>query len=219
MTDAPVEATVQHVIRVFIVEDHAVVREALVAVLDREADIEVIGQAASAEDAVQAVQALDPDIIVADNKLPNRDGADLCRDVAELGLRARVIVLSALRDPASVRRAFQAGAYAFVPKDVEPDELLQLIRSAVRSDNGSRSPAGARNRWSNGHALPSDSGLRPSELSILRLLGEGKSNAEIARLTGRSPQTVKSYLREIYRKLGVNRRAQAAAVALRKHLI
>jgi two-component system, NarL family, response regulator DevR len=206
-------------ITVFIVDDHDVVREGLAAILGREADMKIVGQAETAEEALESVPAVDPAVILVDHRLPGMDGVALCRAIAEMRLRAQVVVLSGLLDREVVAAALDAGARAYVVKDVEASELKRAIRAAARGKTlvdpkvAGRVVTGAWGEARQHVRFP------PSQLNVVRLLVEGKSVADIAAATGLSHHTIKSYLRTIYRRLGVSSRAEAAAVALRRGLV
>ena len=205
-------------ITLVVVDDHDIVREGLTAILGREPDLEIVGQAESAEEALSILPTLDPAVVVVDHSLPGMDGVALCRAIAALPVRAQVVVLSGLLDDEAVKGALDAGARAFVVKDVEASELKRAIRAAARGEtlvDPAIAKRGVSGRWDE---LPPDVRLPPSQLRVLRLLVEGLSVAEIAEATGLSHHTVKSYLRTIYRRLGVSSRAEATSSALRRGL-
>lgn len=207
-------------IRVFLIDDHDVVREGLVSILGHEPDIQIVGEADSAEEALHKLPEADPDVVILDYRLPGMNGSDLCREIAERRLRAQVVMLSAYLDESIVDAAMMAGARAYVVKDVEAGELKRAIRSAARGQTTvDPKVVGRILSWAARLAPRAAQTLRPAEMQILRLLAEGKSNQQIAAVTGLSPNTVKSYLREIYAKLGANSRASAAAIALRRGLV
>lgn len=205
-------------ITVVVVDDHDIVREGLAAILGREPDLEVVGQAESAEEALAILPAIDPTVVVVDHSLPGMDGLALCRTIASMPLRAHVVVLSGVLDDDVVQAALDAGARAFVVKDVESSELKRAIRAAARGEtlvDPAVAHRGVSRKWD---ALSPDISFPPSQLKVLRLLVEGLSVAEIAAATGLSHHTIKSYLRTIYKRLGVSSRAEAASSALRRGL-
>lgn len=218
---APIPARpkpVREPVSVFVVDDHHVVREGLIAILGREEDIRVVGQAENAEQALVSLSDADPDVVVVDYRLPGMDGVGLCREIAERRMRARVVVLSGFLDDDAVHASMMAGARAYVVKDVEAGELKRAIRAAARGETViDPKVTGRIVGWAARADAPTLLGeLRPSELQVLRLLCQGKSPKEISSMTKLRPQTVKSYLREIYTKLGVGSRAEAIAIALRR---
>ena len=203
-------------IGVFLVGGRDVVREGLTAILGREPDIDVVGEAETGDDALRRLAELEPAVALVDHLLPDTDGLELCREIARRGLRTRVVILSGLLDDRIADEALAAGAKAFVVRDVEAAELLRAIRAVVRGEIFvDPKVAGYPPIRSPRTALR----FPPSELKVLRCLVQGNGVAEIAAATGLSEHTVKTYLRAIYRRLGVSSRAEAAAVALRLGLI
>lgn len=206
-------------IRVFLVDDHDIVREGLTALLERERDVVVVGQAASAEEALDALPWLRADILIVDVRLPGMDGMELCRELAEHRFPGRVIVLSAFLDDESVYAAWLAGASAYIVKDVDADGLMRAIRSVAR---GGRvidpKVAGTIVGWASRLELESSGVLSPTLHKVLRLLCRGQSNAQIAQASGLAVETVKKYLAQIYRRLEVQGRADAIFEARRRGL-
>lgn len=213
-------APVTEPIEVFLVDDHAVVREGLVALLGREPDLRVVGMAENAERALELLQTSNPQVIVLDHRLPGMDGVMLCRRVAELRLRAQVVMLSAFMDDESVLAAFHAGARAYVLKDVELGQLVHAIRAAARGETVMDTKVSGRFvPWTERSRTDVARYPSPAHIKILRRLVEGRSVADIALLTGLSPMTVRSYLRAIYKELGVHSRSEAASIAVRRGLV
>jgi DNA-binding NarL/FixJ family response regulator len=202
------------VIGVFIVDDHQVVREGLRALLKRDAGMVVLGEAADAESALEQLPELDPDVVVADVRLPGMSGPDLCRAVAEAGLRARIVILSGFLDRHAVSDSFLAGAVAYVVKDVDPHELYGAIRAASRGERriDPKALPNALERSTGGY-------LRPPDRDLIRLIRDGRTIPEIAEILHVSHHTVRARLRRIYRDLGCSNRSEAMAVALRRGLI
>lgn len=207
-------------IRIFLVDDHDVVREGLIAILGREADFEIVGEAKTAEEALELLQRLEADVIILDYRLPGMNGLDLCREIAERRMSMRVIILSAFIERNIVRASLMAGARGYVVKDVEARELKRTIRAVARGET-MVDPKAAPLVGSLGTSLQEVSlpVLRPSLLRVLRLLCDGKSIAEIADSLDLSIETVKTYIKTIYLQLGVNNRTEAAAVALRRGFV
>jgi len=203
-------------IGVFLVGGRDVVREGLTAILGREPDIDVVGEAETGDDALRRLAQFDPAIALVDHLLPDTDGLELCREIARRRLRTRVVILSGVLDERIVDEALLAGARAYVVKDVEAAELLRAIRAAVRGEIFVDPKVAGYPPIPTPRTVPR---FPPSELKVLRCLVEGKGVAEIAVATGLSEHTVKTYLRAIYRRLGVSCRAEAAAVALRLGLV
>lgn len=207
-------------ITIFIVDDHEVVREGLSAILEAEPGFEVVGQAENAESALEQLEALNPTVVIVDYRLPRLDGLELCREIAEHRLRSQIVVLSVSIDENVVERAFLAGARAYVVKDVESSELKRAVRAAARGETTIDPKVTGRILRLAARLDPSmASVLRPAHLRVLKMIATGMSNTEIAEETGLSLHTVKSYIKETYERLGVTRRSQAVAIALRRGLV
>jgi DNA-binding NarL/FixJ family response regulator len=206
-------------ISILIVDDHEVVREGLISILRSEPDMVVVGQAESAEEALALLPELDPTVAIVDYRLPNMDGLSLCREIAERRLRVQVVILSVSLEEHVVEGALLAGARAYVVKDLEASELKHAIRAAARGETVIDPKVVGRILRMATRADPTFTGLlRPAHLRVLRLIARGKTNSEISSMLDLTLNTVKSYLQEIYERLGVSNRAQAAAVALRRGL-
>jgi len=205
-------------IGVFVVDDHTVVREGLSAILAREQDMEVVGEAGTAEDALDGIASIGPDVILVDYSLPGMTGIDLCREIAERRLPGQVLILSGYLDAELARLALLSGARAYVLKDVDPQGLKHAIRAAASGQTTVDSQLGPRvltSFWTSGTAgspepLTSDEGV------ALRLLVAGEPDRLIAAFLGIDRKELPSLLRGLYRKLGVRSRAQAVAHAGRR---
>jgi len=215
---APIEKA--RPISVLVVDDHALVREGLIAILDAESDLEMIGAVADAEAAIDLISRVAPDIVVADFRLPGMDAAGLCRLIAEQRLPTSVVVLSAFLDEDAVHASLMAGARAYIVKDVDAGELKRAIRAAARGEMAVDAKITGRIiGWAAKAELPNPAQLRPSEIHVLQLLSRGSTTAQIAASAGLRPATVKSYLSDIYVKLGAKTRAEAVATAFRLGLL
>jgi two-component system response regulator DevR len=197
-------------------DDHEMVREGLISLLRHEPGIHVVAAVASAREALETIAAADPDVAVLDYRLPDARAPEVCREIAERRLRARVVVLSAYLHEEAVHASLMAGACAYVVKDVEGDQLRRAIRVAARG-GALIDPLVAERviHWAT-RVSPPAGVLTPALLRVLRLVSRGCSNEEIARTTGLAPYTVEKYLSRIYRRLGVSGRAAAAAEAFRR---
>lgn len=203
-------------IRVFLVGGRDVVREGLTAILGRESDLDVVGEAEAGEDALRRLAELSPAVALVDHLLPDTDGLELCREIGRRGLPTRVVILSGLLDDRIADEALLAGAKAYVVKDVEAAELLRAIRAVDRGEIFIDPKVPGYPSIRTPRTVPR---FPPSELKVLRCLVQGMGVAEIAKATGLSEHTVKTYVRAVYRRLGVSSRAEAVAVALRLRLI
>jgi DNA-binding NarL/FixJ family response regulator len=194
------------VIRVVVVDDHAMVREGLASVLAADGDIDVVAAAANGSEAVDLVRTHEPAVVVMDLSMPVMDGVAATRAVREAMPDTRVLVLTSFTDRDRVRRALEAGATGYQLKDAEPADL----RAAVRSVDAGFAPLDPRVA---GALLPEharDSGLSAREREVLQLVTEGRANKQIASALGISEATVKAHLGSIFRAIGVADRTSAA---------
>jgi len=211
VTTAPSSTT-----RVFLLDDHAVVRAGLAAVLDAESDIEVIGQAGTAAEALTQIAALTPDIAVLDVRLGEGSGIDVCREIRSEHPEVSCIMLTSFADDRAIVDAGMAGAAAFVLKQVRGDELAETIRN-VRDGRQLLDPATVRHATerlrSSGELVVED--LSPQEKKLFVLIGDGYSNRQIADELYLAEKTVKNYVSGMLAKLGMTRRTEVAALAAR----
>jgi DNA-binding NarL/FixJ family response regulator len=202
------------VLRVLIADDHPVFRHGLRTLLGTTADIEVVGEATSGEEAIALAETLRPDAVLMDVKMPGLNGIEATRRLTQAVAGLRVLMVTMFEDDASVFAAMRAGARGYVLKDAEKDDLLRAIR-AVGQGEAIFSPAIATrvlDYFANaGRTVPRDvfPMLTERERDILHLLAQNRSNAEIAQATGLSAKTVSNYVSSILAKLQVADRAQA----------
>jgi len=203
-------------IRVLVVDDHRVVREGLRSFLDVQDDLEVVGEAADGESAVAQAEALRPDVILLDLRMPGADGVAALRELSARGNPARVLVVTSFTEPAAVLPAVRAGAAGYVYKDVDPPALAAAIRS-VHLGHTLLHPEVARVLA--GGPVPDAARLTSREREVLTEVGRGRSNREIARALGLAEKTVKTHVSAVLAKLGVQDRTQAALYAVRAGLV
>lgn len=196
-------------IRVLLAEDQAMVRGALSALLDLEPDIEVVGQAADGEDAWRQLQRLQPDLLVTDIEMPGLTGLELAQRIQRLALPVRVVIVTTFARGGFLRRALEAGVAGYLLKDAPADQLAAALRR-VRDGARAIDPALAVEAWSEPDPL------NDRERQVLRLAGEGRSAAEIARSLSLSQGTVRNYLSEAIGKLSVGNRIEAYRMARQK---
>jgi len=201
-------------IRVLLVDDHEMVREGLMAMLQPEPDIEVVGQTGYGMAVADLVESTRPDVVLLDARLPDISGVEVCRRLAISHPAVSVLILTTYTDPDLVQESIQAGARGYVVKDVERFSLKESIRAVFRGQavlapqvaghviERSRRQSGSRR-----------SALSESQVAILRLISRGHSNREIAAEVHLSENTVKTHVQEIFRKLGVRNRVEAAILA------
>jgi NarL family two-component system response regulator LiaR len=202
------------VIRVLIADDHAVVRQGLRSFLDLQDDIEVVGEAADGAEALAAAERLEPDVVLIDLVMPGVDGIEAIRGLRERVPGARAIVLSSFIDDEKLFPAVRAGAAAYLLKDVQPQELVDAIRTVHRGGALLHPRVASRLL----EELVTDP-LTPREREVLGLIGRGMANKVIARELSLSEKTVKAHVSSILAKLGVTDRTQAALYAVRAGLV
>ncbi len=211
--------TVRKKIRIALVEDHEVVRVALRVLLERVGDIDTVVEAGTAAEALAAVDAAQPDVVVLDLKLPDRNGVDLCREIRARSPRTRVLLLTAVLEEDALLAAMLGGADGYLFKTTSPEQLVQAIKIVAAGQpylgsETSRSVLGLL-RARTGSLSQSGVSLSSQELRVVALVAEGKTNKEIAVTLGLSDKTVKNYLSHVYEKLRVSNRAEATAVFCR----
>jgi two-component system NarL family response regulator len=201
-------------IRVLIADDHVTVREGLAAIIGRQPDMMVTGEAAHGHDAVELWRKHHPDVALLDLRMPVLDGVGAIEEIRRQDALARVIVLTTFDTDADISRAIKAGAKGYMLKDAQREELLECIRK-VHAGETSIPPALVAKLA----AGMSNEALTGRELEVLSLLSRGKSNKEIGVNLYISETTVKSHLRSIFSKLNVLSRTEAIAAASRRGLI
>jgi DNA-binding NarL/FixJ family response regulator len=208
-------------IRILIVDDHPIVREGLAAVLDAQSDLEVAGEAADGETAVEQFRVLNPDIVLMDLAMPGTDGVEAIRRIRAIEEQARVVVLTAYDTDDRIFQAVQAGARGYLLKGAPREEIFRAIRE-VHNGGSLLEPAIAGKLLSRvGDILRGGTveQLTPRELDILTLMARGLRNKEIASQLFITERTVKFHANAIYRKLDVSSRTEAVSKALRHGLV
>ena len=209
------------VIRLIIVDDHEIVREGLKTILQSEPDFEIVGESGTAEQLTQLVDETRPDVVLLDARLPGVSGAEACRRLTISHPDIAVLMISTYSDQQLVEECIKAGAKGYVVKDIERFTLKESIR-ALHAGGGAVSPTVAatvldRLRGTDEiPAQPASIPLSDTQLEIVRLIAGGLSNREIADRVHLSQNTVKSHVQEIFRKLDVGNRVEAALMATRK---
>ncbi|MBB6346460.1 response regulator [Nonomuraea muscovyensis] len=203
-------------IRLLIVDDHPIVRDGIRGMFTGDPRFEVLGEAGDGAQAVDLARALDPDVVLMDLRMPRMDGVTAIRELARLGVRARVLVLTTYDTDSDVLPAIEAGATGYLLKDAAREELARGVEAAARGE-AVLSPSVAT-RLMGQVRRPADP-LSGRELEILRLVAQGTTNREAAARLFISEATVKTHLLHIYAKLGVNDRAAAVAVAYQRGLL
>ena len=199
-------------IRVLIVDDHAVVRAGLRHVLDSATDIETVGEAGDAREAVFEARSRKPDVILVDVVMPGKSGIEVTPELLKESPSSKVLVLSMQDDPNYVREAFAAGASGYVLKEAAGAELINAVREVARGGRYVHPELGARliEAEAKARAEAELDPLSDREREVLRLLAEGRTDREIAQALTISPRTVTTHVASILHKLGTTRRAEAA---------
>ncbi len=209
-------------IRVLVVDDHPLMRQAICTAIEIEADISVAGEARNGADAVAQAQALRPDVIVMDPLMPVKDGVQAIAEIRAVDAEAHILALTSSLDPDKIIAALEAGAQGYLFKDAQRDELLQAIREVGRG-NAFLPPAVTqklvdRLGQQSTPAPAVESSLTPREMEVLRLIGRGASTKEIARSLVLSEATARVHVHNILGKLGFEHRGQMIAYAIRAGL-
>ncbi|MDP9843663.1 response regulator [Streptosporangium lutulentum] len=203
-------------IRVFLVDDHEVVRRGVAALLESEGDIEVIGEAGTAESAVARIPALRPDVAVLDVRLPDGNGVDVCREVRSKMPELACLMLTSFADDDALFNAVMAGASGYVLKQIHGSDLVGAVRTVAGGqsllDPQTTTAMLARLREQAARKDPL-SALSEQERQILELIGEGLTNRQIGERMYLAEKTVKNYVSNLLSKLSMQRRTQAAALA------
>lgn len=204
-------------IRLLVADDHPVVRDGLSSMFSSAPGFEVLGQAADGAEAIRMAQALAPDVILMDLRMPGMDGLTAISELARLGIVARVLVLTTYDNDSHVLPAIEAGATGYLLKDAPREELLRGVRAAAKGETV-LSPAVAA-RLVNRVRTPPPQLLSQRELEVLELVAAGNTNRDVAARLFITEATVKSHLLNVYAKLGVGDRAAAVAEAFNRRLL
>ena len=210
-------------IRILLADDHALFREGLKSLLEAEPDFRVIGEAKNGREALRAALETDPDVILMDIQMPGLDGVEATKEILKENPEAKVVMLTMYRQDAYVFEAVKAGARGYLLKDASADELIDAIRR-VHAGEVLLDAELAEQIIQDFHAKESEipranrADLTEREVQILRLLAQGATNQEIADELGISEKTVRNRLSEIFAKLHLNNRTQAALFAIKEGL-
>ncbi|MEO5940878.1 MAG: response regulator transcription factor [Candidatus Limnocylindrales bacterium] len=209
--------------RLLVVDDHEVVRQGLVALLDRRPNFQVVAQAGTVEEALAQARLHQPDIVIMDVRLPDGSGVEACREIRADLPDTRVVMLTSFPDDEAVLSAIVAGAAGYLLKQIRARDLVSALEAVGRGESlldpavTERVLARVR-QIASGEIHDELAGLTPQERKILLLVAEGKTNKAIAAEIFLSDKTVKNYVSSILAKLNLERRAQAAAFVARHRL-
>ena len=205
-------------IRVFLLDDHEIVRRGLADLIGLEKDMEVVGEAGSVHDALVRIPATRPNIAVLDVRLPDGSGVEVCREIRSTMPEVSALMLTSYSDDEALFDAIMAGASGYVLKEIRGNDLIEAIRQVAAGYSLLDPVATARvlDRMRNGDKHdPRLKALSDQERRILELIGEGMTNRQIGEQMHLAEKTVKNYVSSLFAKLGMERRTQAAAFAAR----
>jgi two-component system response regulator DevR len=207
-------------IRVFLLDDHEIVRRGIKDLLESEGDIEVVGESGLAQEAARRIPALKPDVAILDGRLPDGSGVEVCREVRSVDPKIAALILTSYDDDDALFAAIMAGAAGYILKQVGGNDLVETVRRVAAGQSTLDPSVTVRvlDRLRNGpRADPELEALSAREQRILELVGQGLTNREIAERMYLAEKTVKNYVSSMLAKLGLSSRTQAAIFAT-KHL-
>ncbi len=209
-------------IRVYLIDDHHVVRQAVVEMLSAEADVSVVGQSGDARSALDVIARERPDIAIVDLRLPGMNGLAAIKEIRARAPDVGIIVFTMYDNPAYVHESINLGAAGYVLKSASKSDLLRAVRAVF--NDGTYFPAEITQPLLSRLVQQAKTGdetgaLTPRELQVLEFLAEGRSSKQIANSLAISEATVKGHLKNLYDKLGASDRAHAVAIALRQRII
>jgi two-component system response regulator DevR len=206
-------------IRVYLLDDHELVRRGLIALLESADDIEVIGESGLAQEATRRIPALRPDVAILDARLPDGSGIDVCRDVRSADPSIKALILTSYQDDEALFSAIMAGAAGYVLKQIKGNDLVDSVRRVAAGqsllDPLVTAQVLERIRHGAGNEPEELSGLTAQERRILELIAQGLTNRQIGEQLFLAEKTIKNYVSSLLAKLGVERRTQAAILANR----
>ncbi|MDM9379126.1 response regulator transcription factor [Chlorogloeopsis sp. ULAP01] len=203
-----------NLIRILIADDHPVVRQGLMAIIESEQDMNIIGQAHNGREVLEAFRQLQPDVTLMDLRMPEIGGVEAIFAIKTEFENARIIILTSYDGDEDIYRGLQAGAKGYLLKDAEPDELLEAIRVVYNGQKYIPPTVGAKLLERMGAPQ-----LSQRELQVLQLMANGKSNQEIGITLSIAEGTVKFHVNNILGKLGVSDRTQAVIVAFKRGIV
>lgn len=210
-------------IRLLLVDDHEVVRVGLRTLLSEHHAIKIVGEAETMADSIRQALRLKPDVVLMDVRLPDGSGVAACRDILASCPATRVLFLTSYADDDSVLAAVVAGAQGYLLKEIDSSALIGAIEAVAEGQSildptvTQRALSWIKGFGRDSHAFPDAEPLSPQEERVLALVAEGKTNKEIANSLRLSDKTVKNYLANVFQKLHLTRRTQAAAFFIKRH--
>lgn len=200
-------------IKVLIADDHALVREGITLILERQEDLLIVGEASDGQEAVDMYRVYQPDVTLLDLRMPKMDGVEAIKAIRQEFPAAKIVILTTYEGEEDIYRGLQAGAKGYLLKDSSRDELVEAIHAVCSGQT--RVPADILAKLAERIRQPA---LTPRETDVLRLITQGQSNQEIANALFITEGTVKSHINSILSKMGVSDRTQAAIAAIKRGL-
>jgi DNA-binding NarL/FixJ family response regulator len=207
-------------IRVVLADDHPVARAGIRKILEKQSDIQVVGEAGSGDEALRLVKELNPDVLLLDMELPGRKGVEVARELQAAHSPVHILALSTYDNKQFILGLLSSGASGYLVKEEVPETIIEAVRGVARGEQGwvSRRIAANLAHWMQG-GENEHSSLTDREEDVLRQLVAGKTNQEIAVALGISSKTVEKHIDSLYGKLGVASRVEAAVVAIQNGLV
>jgi DNA-binding NarL/FixJ family response regulator len=207
-------------IRIVVADDHPVARAGIRKFLEKQPDMQVVGEAASGEEALELVEEHKPDVLLLDMELPGLRGTDVARRLKSSGSTVRVLALSTYDNRQFILGLLASGAAGYLIKEEVPETIIDAVRGVARGEQGwvSRRVAAKMATWMQ-MDRSTETELTEREIEVLRLVVAGKTNQEIGFSLGISPRTVEKHIDSVYSKLGVSSRVEAAVFAVRDKLV
>jgi DNA-binding NarL/FixJ family response regulator len=204
--------------KVLLVDDHPIVRTGIRNLLERAAEIDVVGEASDGFEALKLVEKLSPDVVLLDMEMPGMNGNEVAIHLKKAGSPVKILALSAHDDKQYIQELLANGASGYLTKEEVPEAIIEAVRGVARGEQGwvSRKIAAKMTTWMNEDNPAKHKGLTPREVQVLKMVVAGKTNQEIGLELGISEKTVEKHLEGVFSKLGVASRVEAAVHALRE---
>jgi two-component system, NarL family, response regulator LiaR len=212
-------------IRVIVVDDHPVVRKGIISMLETEPDIQIVGECKDGDEAIRKTIELRPDVVLMDLVMPVKDGIETIREMKQLNLSARILVLTSFTSDEKIFSSLEAGAIGYLLKDSDPEDLIRAIRLVHRGESSLHPMIARRLLQELTHSDEKKTleheheVLTDRELEVLKYIAQGLNNQEIAKKMFVSPSTVHSHVSRVLSKLHVSSRTQAALIAIHEGIV
>ena len=204
--------------KVLLVDDHPIVRTGIRNLLERAAEISVVGEAGDGFEALKLVEELSPDVVLLDMEMPGMNGSEVAIHLKQAGSPVKILALSAHDDKQYIQELLANGASGYLTKEEVPETIIEAVRGVERGEQGwvSRKIAAKMTIWMSRDSPADHMGLTPREVQVLKMVVAGKTNQEIGLELGISEKTVEKHLEGVFSKLGVASRVEAAVHAVRE---